>query len=151
MIALSFKNGVLIAKNEGDVQERVSALPCFPLQSVRSHISVINEKGKEVLFITDLGDLERKDRRAVEEALKTYGKNLEIQSIVSIEEDYELRKFSVVLAGGKKRTFFTPLDEWPSVSCKSVNFEDIAGDIYTISDIEVLDQKSLSTLSTYIH
>lgn len=149
MIALTYKNGVLLATEDNKKQQRVTALPCFPLQSVHTHISLMNEDGKEVLFVTELADLPSEQRAAVEEALKSYGKNLEIQTVVNIEEDYELRKFEVVLQGGKKRTFFTPLDEWPTTEKDSVTFEDIAGDIYTISEVSQLDSKSLSTLSPY--
>ena len=150
MVALKFKNGVLLATGKDKKQERVTALPCFPLQSIQTHISLMNEDGKEVLFVTELADLPSDQRVALEEALKSYGKNLEVQTIVNIEEDYELRKFEVILHGGKKRTFFTPLDEWPKTEKSSVIFEDIAGDIYTISEVGQLDSKSLSTLSPFI-
>lgn len=124
--------------------ERVRVQPrrCFPWRQPNAFISLADEEGKEQALIRDMGDLAETSRDVLEEAMAASGFTLEIHSILSLEKEIEIRNWRVMV-GGQERTFQTELDEWPrNVVGGMLLIRDVAGDLYTITDPQSLDEKS---------
>jgi len=68
----------------------------------------------------------------------------------SVEEEFELRSFSVDTEQGPRR-FQTPLDGWPrELENGTLLIEDVFGDLYRVQDPARLDEKSRRLLSAFI-
>lgn len=121
---------------------RVRPRRCFPWRHPHGFISLADEDGQEQALILSLDDLPPGSRRALEEALAVSGFTMEIERILGVEKEIEIRNWRVEV-GGQERTFQTELDEWPrDLTGGTLLIRDVAGDLYTISDPKRLDDKS---------
>lgn len=119
---------------------------CFPWSEAAKFISLRDEKENEVALIETLADLDAASRAVVEVALAEAGFVLEIESIESAAEVFEIRAWRVQTRQGP-RTFQTALDEWPrEVSNGGYLVRDIAGDLFHISEPEEMDERSQKIL-----
>jgi len=142
-------NGLLYFHN-GTKESEVFLKPLFPWSSPDKFISLRDDKDKEIHLIEDLGELNENERSAIKNSLEEMDFTMKIVSVLSIEEDIELRRFKVQLTSGL-RQFQTKLDEWPrTTNDGSIHFEDLFGDQYVISDLSKLDKDSLKALKPYI-
>ncbi|MFT6068512.1 MAG: hypothetical protein ACJAT2_002293 [Bacteriovoracaceae bacterium] len=129
----------------------VKVKQCFPWSQPNEFLSLRDNKGNEVFLIEDLKELDVLTRLTVEEYLKTAEFVMKIEKIFHIEEDVELREYTV-LTGQGKRVFHTKLEDWPEfLPDGSILIEDLAGDIFKIEDVSLLDPISQKNLSPYVH
>ncbi|MBL6990283.1 MAG: DUF1854 domain-containing protein [Bacteriovoracaceae bacterium] len=146
------KSGQLLfsdAQSKVDSVE-VSAKQCFPWSDPDKYISLQNQSGDEVYLIKDMAKMEVATQYTLQKHLKQVQFVMDVNKLVAIEEDIELRKYDVVTKQGP-RVFQTLLEDWPKVSHDGqIVLKDIAGDIFVIESVESLDKKSQKLISTYI-
>ena len=75
---------------------------------------------------------------------------MEIESILSVEEEIEIRTFQVETVQGT-RTIQTERDEWPrELEGGGLLIRDVAGDLYAVRDASQLDDTSLKLLWVFL-
>jgi len=123
---------------------------CFPWSEPQRHLSLRDDDECEVVFVEDPALLEPESRRAVEDALAVAGFVLEVTRVVDIEEEVEIRQWSVETVHGS-RSFQTHLDDWPRVlPGGALLIRDVAGDLYRLPEPRKLDKKSRELLWAFV-
>jgi hypothetical protein len=150
---------VIALKNHGDgrllvvVGERtVSAKlrQCFPWSEPTRHVSLRDSDDREVALIDEPASLDAESRQALEQALAEAGFVLEVARVLEIEEEIEIRQWTVETKQGK-RSFQTHLDDWPRMLPDGgLLIRDVAGDLYRLADPSSLDKKSRALLWAFV-
>jgi Domain of unknown function (DUF1854) len=131
---------LLLHSQRGSILVRPVA--CFPWSEPNNYISLRNEAGMEVGFVHSATELDHSSRTALETTLRQTRFVFEITSVESVEDEFELRTWSVKTRQGA-RCFQTKLDEWPrTLENGTVIIRDLAGDFYQINDPLALDPAS---------
>ena len=124
----------------------VVVVRCFPWSATNRFISLRDDDETEIALIEDPSSLEPDSRVALEESLATAGFILEIEKILSCNEEVEIRTWEVQTRQGLRR-FQTRRDEWPrELPGGSVLVRDVAGDLFIVRDPTALDRKSQAFL-----
>jgi len=143
-------NEILCYEDEG-VTTEVNVKQCFPWSHPEDYLSLRGNNGKEVAMIEKIDDLSIENREVLSSYLTLVKFVIEVTSVVKIEEDVELRIYTVRTKSGD-RIFQTKLEDWPTVkSSGEVLIQDLSGDLFQITNIKSLDQGSLQMLSPYIN
>ena len=153
------KEGAVILRNQGDgrlmavIDQRTVAVKlrqCFPWSEPTRHISLRDNDDKEITLVEDPASLDRESRQALELALAEAGFVLEVTRVVEIEEEIEIRQWTVETKQGN-RSFQTHLDDWPRVlPGGGLLIRDVAGDLYRLADPKGLDKKSRALLWAFV-
>lgn len=123
---------------------------CFPWSHTRQYISLRDEEENEVALIEDLSRLEPESRRLIEQALAEAGFVMEIESVISLNEEFEIRSWHVQTKQGPRK-FQTKRDEWSQViSGGGLLFRDVAGDLFYIRQPHTMDPASRKLLAAFI-
>ena len=144
----SATDGRLIAFTaHGPVAVRVRQ--CFPWSEPHQHLSLRDAEDREVVLVEDPATLGAASREALERALAEAGFVLEVTRVVAIEEEVEIRQWTVETRHGP-RSFQTHLDDWPrSLPGGGLLIRDVAGDLYRLTVTE-LDKKSRELLWAFV-
>ena len=135
------QDGALELVHEGEARQ-VHVHRCFPWRGADRFISLCDGDGVELALIRELAMLDPESRALLDEALRVAGFTLEVQRIHNVVKEIEIRNWTVEV-GGEVRTFQTELDEWPrTLEDGRVLISDVAGDLYSIPDLQGLDDKS---------
>ena len=122
---------------------------CFPWSQPSQHLSLRNDEDREVAIVDDPADLEPASRRALEQALTEAGFVLEVTRVVDIDEEVEIRQWTVETQQGN-RLFQTHLDDWPRVLPNGgLLIRDVAGDLYRLMP-EQMDKHSRELLWAFV-
>jgi hypothetical protein len=122
----------------------------FPWSRPAEYVSLRDEDDEELALVSRPELLESASREALEVSLAEAGFVMEIASIVSVEEEIEIRTFSVETAQGP-RIFQTERDEWPlELAGGGLLIRDVAGDLYAVRDPERLDPASRKLLWVFL-
>jgi len=139
---------LLIVNNE--TREAVRLRQCFPWSEPHRHISLRNDEDKEVALVDDPADLDDESRQALEDALAEAGLVLEVTGVIAVEEEVEIRQWTVDTKQGR-RQFQTHLDDWPrSLPGGGLLIRDVCGDLYRFSEPEALDKRSRELLWAFV-
>jgi hypothetical protein len=123
---------------------------CFPWSEPHRHLSLRDDDECEVVFIEDPSRLEDESRRAIEHALAVAGFVLQVTRVIDIDEEVEIRHWTVETAHGR-RSFQTPLDYWPRVlPGGALLIRDVAGDLYRLPEPSDLDYRSRELLWAFV-
>lgn len=123
---------------------------CFPWTEPTRHVSLRDNDDKEVAVVDDPATLDAESRHALEAALAEAGFVLEVTRVVDIEEEIEIRQWTVETVQGN-RSFQTHLDDWPRVlPSGGLLIRDVAGDLYRLADPERLDRRSRDLLWAFV-
>ena len=123
---------------------------CFPWSEPRRHLSLRDDDDEEVLLVEDPATLPAESREALEAALADAGFVLEVTRVLSIEEEVEIRHWTVETAQGR-RTFQTHLDDWPRVlPVGGLLIRDVAGDLYKLPAPSTMDRRSRELLWAFV-
>lgn len=129
---------------------QVKPVRCFPWSSPLELVSLRDEEDEEQLLVGDLSELDAPSGEALKAALLGVAFVLDVRSIDSIEEDYEVRVWHTQTRQGK-RTFQTKLDEWPWASPDGGHLvRDLSGDLFRLPPLETLDDKTRRWLWAYV-
>ena len=142
-------DGRLVAMLDG-TPVPVRLRQCFPWSEPHRHISLRDEKDREVALVEDPAALAPESRRALERALAEAGFVLEVTRVVSIDEEVEIRQWTVETKHGR-RSFQTHLDDWPrALPMGGLLIRDVAGDLYRLPPPETLDARSRELLWAFV-
>ena len=123
---------------------------CFPWSEPGKHLSLRDEDEEEVALIEDPASLDPESRRALEAALAEAGFVIEVVRVVAIEEEVEIRQWTVETRDGQ-RHFQTHLDDWPRVlPMGGLLIRDVGGDLYRLPDPGRLDKRSRELLWAFV-
>ena len=123
---------------------------CFPWSEPTRHVSLRDAEDKEVALIDEPASLDADSRQALELALAEAGFVLEVTRVLDIEEEIEIRQWTVETKQGK-RSFQTHLDDWPrTLPDGGLLIRDVAGDLYRLANPSGLDKKSRSLLWAFV-
>jgi hypothetical protein len=101
-------------------------------------------------MVDDPAALDDASRGALERALGIAGFVLEVIRVVDIDEEVEIRQWSVETASGA-RSLQTHLDDWPRVLPDGgLLIRDVAGDLYKLGAPRSLDRKTRELLWAFV-
>ncbi len=142
-------DGRLLAVVDGE-PVAVRLRQCFPWSEPGCHLSLRNEDDDEIALVEDPAQLDPESRRALEGALAEAGFVLDVVQVVNVEEEVEIRQWTVETRHGR-RTFQTHLDDWPRVLPKGgLLIRDVAGDLYRLEAPDKMDAKSRELLWAFV-
>jgi len=142
-------DGQLWAAIGGDARP-VAVRRCFPWSEPTRYVSLRDNEKNEFALIPDVRNLEPGSRRALEAALAEAGFVMEVERIVAVTEEVEIRVWKVETRQGK-RSFQTRLDDWPrEVPGGGYVIRDVAGDLYYIESPSALDARSRELLWAFV-
>ncbi len=142
-------DGRLTAVRDGE-RRVVWVRQSFPWSERSRYLSLRDEDEREFALVADAADLDADSRLALEEALAQAGFVLAVTRVTAIEEEVEVRCWSVVTRQGDRR-FQTRLDDWPrALPDGSLLVRDVAGDLYLIGDPAALDRRSRALLWAFV-
>jgi len=123
---------------------------CFPWSEPRLHLSLRNDEDREVAIVDDPADLDAESREALEHALAEAGFVLEVTRVLDIDEEVEIRQWTVDTRQGR-RSFQTHLDDWPrTLPNGGLLIRDVAGDLYRLAEPAKMDAKSRELLWAFV-
>lgn len=144
----SDESGQLFVVDDPPVPVRVRQ--CFPWSEPRRHLSLRDASDQEIAMVDDPADLDEASRGAIERALGIAGFVLEVIRVLEIDEEVEIRQWSVETTSGS-RMFQTHLDEWPrALPGGGLLIRDVAGDLYKLGAAHTLDRKSRELLWAFV-
>lgn len=128
----------------------VSLNRCFPWTEPRRFLSLRDDQDRELAIIDDPAELDASSRDALETAMREAAFVFEIEKVLEIEDEFELRSWKVLTRQGPRR-FQTRLDQWPrQVPGGALLIRDLAGDLYCVRAPGKLDEKSRKLLWAYV-
>lgn len=143
-------DGRLWAQGHGGEAQPVTVRRCFPWSEPARYVSLRDEEEEEMALVRELDELDLASRQALETALAEAGFLLEIEQLLSIDEEIEIRSWRVLTCTGE-RSFQTPRDEWPrEVPGGGLIIRDVSGDLFYIPDPEGLDRASQRLLWPFV-
>ena len=142
-------DGRLLAIVDGE-PVAVRLRQCFPWSEPGRHLSLRDDADREVALVEDPAMLAPESRRALELALAEAGFVLEVTRVLAIEEEVEIRQWSVETRHGK-RLFQTHLDAWPrTLPMGGLLIRDVAGDLYRLAAPREMDRVSRDLLWAFV-
>jgi len=128
----------------------VRPVRCFPWSAPGELVSLRDSEDREHHLVETLSGLDPVSAAALQLATESAGFVLEVEAILSIEEDYEVRVWRARTRHGT-RTFQTKLDEWPwSAPDGGYLLRDLCGDLFRVPPVETLDEPSRKWLWAYV-
>ena len=128
----------------------VRPVRCFPWSAPGELVSLRDGDEQEQYLVESLAELDPSSREALASAMLSAGFVLEVDALLSIEEDYEVRIWRARTRHGL-RTFQTRLDEWPWAAPDGGHLiRDLCGDLFRLPPVEQLDEKSRHCLWAYV-
>jgi hypothetical protein len=123
---------------------------CFPWSEPGRHVSLRDDGDEEVVLVEDPALLAPESRRALERELAEAGFVLDVTRVVDVEEEVEIRQWTVETKHGR-RSFQTHLDDWPRALPKGgLLIRDVAGDLYRLPAPQTLDARSRELLWAFV-
>jgi hypothetical protein len=123
---------------------------CFPWSEPARFISLRDSDDKEVALVEAPSSLDADSRQAFELALAEAGFVLDVTRVLDIDEEIEIRQWTVETKQGS-RSFQTHLDDWPRVlPSGGLLIRDVAGDLYRLPEPSTLDKKSRALLWAFV-
>jgi hypothetical protein len=148
-IEVETRDGRLLVIRDGQ-QISVRLRQCFPWSEPHRHLSLRDDKEREVALIDDPAQLAPASRRALEDALAAAGFVLVVTRVVGVDEEVEIRHWSVETVHGP-RTFQTHLDDWPrTLPGGDLLIRDVGGDLYRLANPRGMDRKSKDLLWAFV-
>ena len=142
-------DGQLWAASNGD-ERAVRVHRCFPWSEPGRYLSLRDTENEEFALVRSLDDLEPTSRSVLRDAIAEAGFVLEVERIMEVEEEIEIRTWKVETRQGQ-RSFQTRLDDWPmDVPGGGIVIRDVAGDLYHVADPADLDAKSRTWLWAFV-
>ncbi len=143
-------DGRLMARQNGTQPVPVSPQLCFPWSDPGHYISLRDAGDKEVALIEDLAGLDPCSQQAVQAGLRESAFVFEIERVLSLETEFELRHWKVETRQGPL-SFQTKLDQWPWQTPRGgLLLRDVAGNLLHIPDPGALDSASQRLIWAFV-
>jgi len=143
------RDGQLWAARDGD-ERPVRVRRLFPWTAEARHVSLRDVEDSEFALVGPREPLDAASASVLDEALAAAGFVLEVTAVLGIDEEVEVRAWSVRTRQGA-RTFQTHLDDWPrETPGEGLLIRDVAGDLYHVPDPAALDAKSRELLWAFV-
>ena len=143
-------DGRLWATLPGGRTAAVRVRRCFPWSEPGRHLSLRDDDDGEVAHVADPAALDPASRAALEAELALAGFVFDLERVVSIEEEVELRHWRVETRQGP-RSFQTRLDDWPrQLPHGGLLIRDVTGDLYRLADPARLDRRTRALLWAFV-
>jgi hypothetical protein len=134
----------------GGLERAVSVRRCFPWSEPSRYVSLRDDDEEEFALVADLTDLDSASRAVLEAALAEAGFVFVVTAIRDVEEEVEIRAWTVETAQGARR-FQTRLDDWPrELPGGGILIRDVAGDLYHVPEPRALDRRSRQLLWAFV-
>lgn len=147
---VSMRNDGRLCTEQAGKTVALEVRPCFPWSRPGEYISLRDDAGNEVALVKELGELDKSSRGLVELALAEAGFVMEIESVLSRQEEFEVRSWNVRTKQGERR-FQTKRDAWPDVLLDGgLLIRDVAGDLFYVRDPESMDAVSKKYLEPFM-
>src|SRR5439155_17387952 len=91
---------LLVITDNGPVAVRLRQ--CFPWSQPSQHLSLRDAADREIALIEDPATLDGESRRALDEALAAAGFVLEVTRVVTVDEEVEIRQWTVETTHGRR-------------------------------------------------
>ena len=148
ILRTSLDGRLVVLVNDEPVSVRLRQ--CFPWSEPRLHLSLRNDEDREVAIVDDPVALDAESRQALEQALAQAGFVLEVTRVLDIDEEVEIRQWTVETRQGR-RSFQTHLDDWPRhLPNGGLLIRDVAGDLYRLAAPATMDAKSRELLWAFV-
>ena len=135
---------------DGPREAQVKVNRCFPWSEPGRLISLRDNDGEEFALVGDPSDLDPSSRQVLEAALAEAGFLLEVEAVLEVEDEVEIRSWRVRTRQGE-RAFQTRLDDWPrSAPGGGLIIRDVAGDLYLVAEADRMDYKSRQLLWAFL-
>jgi hypothetical protein len=123
---------------------------CFPWSEPHRYLSLRDDDEREIALVEDPALLDPSSRAALDHALVVAGFVLDVTRVLAIDEEVEIRQWTVQTAHGK-RNFQTHLDDWPRVlPGGGLLIRDVAGDLYRLAHPKEMDRASRELLWAFV-
>jgi len=123
---------------------------CFPWTEPARYFSLRDAEDKEVFFVEDPSRLDVPSREALLEAVQRTRFVFEVEKVIEVKLEHELRLWQVETDQGARR-FQTKLDDWPRrIHGDNWLIRDVGGDLYLFWQLSEMDEKSRLILSAYL-
>lgn len=143
-------DGQLWGEAEGQEARSVRVCRLFPWSHAGEYVSLRDAEDEELALVTRMANLDDDSRAALEVSLAEAGFVMEVEAILAVEEEIEIRTFEVRTTQGL-RTFQTERDAWPeTLQGGGLLIRDVAGDLYAVRNPERLDAKSQKLLWVFV-
>jgi hypothetical protein len=134
----------------GNERRVVHVRRCFPWSEPDQFISLRDDEGEEFALVADPAELNDAARAVLHAALAEAGFIFDVEGVIEIEEEVELRNWRVHTNQGARR-FQTRLDDWPrKLPDGGLLIRDVTGDFYRVADPARLDRKSRALLWAFV-
>ena len=139
---------LLVVREDAIVPVRVRQ--CFPWSEPHRFLSLRDAADREVALVADPAALDGDSREAIERALAVAGVVLDVARVLDIDEEVEIRQWTVETTSGR-RTFQTHLDDWPRpLPDGGLLIRDVAGDLYRLGAPASLDRRTRDLLWAFV-
>jgi len=147
------EDGRLVLRHESDgkpVETPIRVACCFPWAHREELISLRDDKGKELMLVESLAQLDDKSRKLITDELDNAFFVPLITEVKAIERQAELFLWRVETNAGP-RNFLTGHDEHPrKLPNGRILVKDVSNDLYIIADPKTLNAKSCRLLWSYL-
>ena len=134
----------------GEREATVEVRRCFPWSEANRYLSLRTDDQEELVLVRDLAELSPASRDALALAMGEAGFMFEVTAVVSVEEEVEIRHWTVETRQGG-RTFQTRLDDWPrALPGGGFLIRDVAGDLFRLPSPAGMDARSRKLLWAFV-
>lgn len=148
-----------LRRSGGGSDVAVTVQRCFPWSQPLNWLSLRDADGREVELLENIDDLDPISGLELKRALEETAFVFLIQEILRVEEQFELRQWTVRIlqrdeAGEDAvitRIFQTKLSTWPrELPSGGLLIQDVGNDLYLIAKLDGLDAKSAKILWAFL-
>lgn len=141
---------LVLTDSDGTRHVDVEAIRAFPLTDPRHHISILDEKGREVLFIESIDEVPEPERAALEDALSQREFVPEIRKVLNTPEHTEPSTWQVETDRGVTTFELESEDSVHRRDGRRVSIVDTHGIRYEIPDVNRLDHHGRKVLERFL-
>lgn len=131
--------------------ENLKIIRAFPFQGNHNEaISILNEDGKELVWISHLSDLDESSQRIIQEVLDAQEIHLKIDAIYGISSKLFPCTWQVQTRKGPKTLTIENEEDFIHLNNQNILIKSKEQAYYILKDLESMDKKSLQHLMPFI-
>lgn len=143
------KGQVLLFREGHDAVEDVRIARCFPWSLPEEYISIRDAKGKEVVLLRSLDDLDPASRTLALDELREKVFNPRITAVLDFKDEFGITSIRAKTDRGEVTFQIRSRDDIRMLGPARALFRDADGNTYELPDFDQLDPASRQKLSRY--